>query len=222
MSPAPPQPTLYSFRRCPYAIRARLAIKASGVSVALREIVLRAKPPEMLHLSPKGTVPVLHLPSGEVIDQSLDIMRWALCQHDPQGWLAQAQHPAFDHLIELNDTHFKRLLDGYKYPGRHEALNSMQCRDLALESVLQPLEDLLHAQAAMHPQAQLLGPHPSLVDMALLPFIRQFAQVDADWFQQAPLPALRAWLHAHLNSPLFACVMIKCPVWHSGAPEFMF
>ena len=188
-------PVLYSFRRCPYAIRARLALKASGLPVVVREIVLRDKPAEMLALSPKGTVPVLHLPDGSVIDQSLDIMRWALAQHDPQGWLSAAPEPDVQHWTTLNDIAFKPLLDRYKYPERHPEHPASHWRDQGVETLLAPME------ARLQGQPQLLGPHVSLADMALLPFVRQFAQVDAAWFSQAPLPGVQRWLAEHLASP---------------------
>lgn len=201
--------TLYSFRRCPYAIRARLAIRASSINVVLREVALRSKPPEMLAISPKGTVPVLQLPSGKVIEQSLDIMRWALAQHDPQGWLSHDKADDAQALIDTNDGPFKRLLDAYKYPDRHPQHPAHHYRDEAIAQLLAPMNTRLQHHA------QLMDDNTHLVDMALLPFIRQFAQVDADWFAQAPLPALQRWLHAHLSSPLFDSVMNKYPVWSS-------
>ncbi len=209
-------PVLYSFRRCPYAIRARLALKASGTPVALREVVLRSKPAELLAASPKGTVPVLQLPDGTVIDQSLDIMRWALSQHDPHGWLQAAAAPEALHWITLNDVAFKPLLDRYKYPERHPERSAAQWRDQGIETLLGPMNDRLVQST------QLLGERVSLVDMALLPFVRQFAQVDADWFAQAPLPGLQRWLQAHLATPLFESVMAKHSPWVSGAPEVLF
>jgi len=112
-------PILYSFRRCPYAMRARLAIAYSGIKLELREIVLRNKPEEMLAISPKGTVPVLQLPSGEVIDESIDIMRWALAQHDPNDWYSEPYIPAIESLITQNDESFKPWLDRYKYADRY-------------------------------------------------------------------------------------------------------
>lgn len=196
-------PTLYTFRRCPYAIRARLAIAASGVLVQQQEVALRHKPPEMLALSPKGTVPVLHTADGQVIDQSLDIMRWALQQHDPRGWLDQADAPESLALIALNDGPFKQALDRYKYPERHPDQPAAHWREQGVATLLADLEQRLQA----HPQ--LLGDRVGLVDMALLPFVRQFAKVDEAWFAQAPLPALRQWLYQHLSDPLFESVMQK-------------
>lgn len=208
----PRLPILYSFRRCPYAIRARLGLQAAGLSVDLREVALKDKPPEMLALSPKGTVPVLQLPDGHVLAQSLDIMRWALGQHDPQGWLQGADDTDSCHWIDLNDGPFKRLLDAYKYPHRHPEQSAMAWRDEAVALMLAPMD------ARLSQQPQLQGPTPRLADMALLPFVRQFAQVDAAWFQQAPLPALRRWLDEHLSTPAFEAVMHKTPSWHLPRP----
>jgi len=199
----PTAPLLYTFRRCPYAIRARLAIAASGVVVQQEEVALKAKPAAMLAISPKGTVPVLQLPSGEVIDQSLAIMRWALAQHDPHGWLEGADTPEAQALIAQNDGPFKRLLDAWKYPERHPAQPQSAWRDQAVADVLAPLD------ARWRDTPQLLSEHPTLVDMALLPFVRQFAMVDAAWWAQAPLPALKGWLAGHVASALFQGVMAK-------------
>jgi glutathione S-transferase len=197
----PALPILYSFRRCPYAIRARLALHVAGMPIEQREVVLRNKPAHLLAISPKGTVPVLQLPDGRVIEQSLDIMHWALAQHDPQGWLAHGDAQQAQHLLDTNDGPFKRLLDAYKYPERHPERTAAQYRDEAVDTVLAPLE----ARLQQHPQ--LMGDRIHLVDMALLPFVRQFAKVDAHWFDQAPLPALRHWLQTHLSSHLFEAVM---------------
>jgi glutathione S-transferase len=199
----PSLPILYTFRRCPYAIRARLAIQVAGIAVEKREVVLRDKPPHLLAISPKGTVPVLLLPNGQVLEQSLDIMRWALAQHDPQGWLAHGDPQQAQELLDTNDGPFKRLLDAYKYPERHPQRTATQYRDESVDTLLAPLDTRLQQHA------QLLGDQVHLVDMALLPFVRQFAQVDAAWFAQAPLPALRHWLQTHVHSPLFEQVMHK-------------
>ncbi|MET0519605.1 MAG: glutathione S-transferase N-terminal domain-containing protein [Burkholderiaceae bacterium] len=206
----PPIPVLYSFRRCPYAMRARLALAEAGVAVETREIVLRDKPAALLAASPKGTVPVLVLPGGEVLEQSLDIMRWALHGNDPAGWLTAAPEPRQQALIALNDEQFKPLLDRYKYPQRFPEAAAAAYRDAALALMLAPLERALAAHA------HLLGPDCSLADIAVLPFVRQFAAVDAAWFeQQAPLPALRAWLRRLLDTPLFEAAMVKRPPWQA-------
>jgi glutathione S-transferase len=211
-----PLPVLYTFRRCPYAIRARLALKASGVKVEWREVVLRAKPAEMLAISPKGTVPVLQLPDGQVLEQSLDIMRWALHQHDPLGWLSAAPEARVQAWTDLNDGPFKALLDRYKYPERHPERSAAEWRDEAVALMLKPMD------TALQGHAQLLADAASLADMALLPFVRQFAQVDAAWFEQAPLPHLQGWLAAHLASPLFESVMGKLAPWSPDQAPVVF
>ena len=212
-----PLPILYSFRRCPYAMRARAALIASGVTVELREVELRDKSSAMLAASPKGSVPVLVLPDGEVIDESWDIMLWALKQHDPQAWSgndgchSQAALP----LVTENDTTFKHNLDRYKYPERFPGQPQSAYRS-AGEQFLQQLEQRLCATPC------LLGETFTLADAALLPFVRQFAAVDADWFSAAPYPALRAWLEKFTSSELFALVMRKFPVWQPGNEPVIF
>lgn len=191
---------LYSFRRCPYAMRARLALRYAGVPVRIVEVSLRAKPAEMLALSPKGTVPVLSV-EGEVIDESLAIMQWALARHDPDDWLLQGD-PAVLALIAENDQGFKYHLDRYKYAERYPQFPMEHYRAEG-ETFLQKLEGLLADRA------YLLADHPSLADMALAPFVRQFAHVDRDWFASAPYPGLQRWLDAFLQSPLFIGVMAK-------------
>jgi glutathione S-transferase len=204
MSPTVPRPLLYSFRRCPYAMRARLALHQAGITVTLAEVALRDKPAALLAISPKGTVPVLQLPDGTVLEQSLDIMRWALAQHDPQGWLTQAPLDAMLTLIGRNDGPFKAALDHYKYPERNPDQTREATRAHALALHLLPLE----AQLAHAPY--LFGAQASLADMALLPFVRQFAQVDRAWWDgAAPLPRLRDWLQGLTNTALFQQVMAK-------------
>jgi len=196
-------PLLYSFRRCPYAIRARLALRQAGIAYDLREVVLRDKPPELLALSPKGTVPVMCLPDGRVLEQSLDIMLWALGENDPQGWLSQAPLAASLALIARNDMQFKPLLDRYKYPERHPEATQAAWREQAVAEMLTGLEQRLQSNA------YLLAPLPCLADMAILPFIRQFAQVDRAWWDGCELAALRQWLDTLTRSPLFEAVMAK-------------
>ena len=191
---------LYSFRRCPYAMRARLALRYSGVCVRIIEVSLKAKPAEMLALSPKGTVPVLSV-NGEVIDESLAIMQWALAQHDPDNWRLQGD-PSVLALIDENDQGFKYHLDRYKYAERYPE-HPMEHYRAEGEVFLQKLERLLEDRA------YLLAHHPSLADMAMAPFVRQFAHVDRDWFARAPYPRLQRWLEAFLQSPLFIGVMAK-------------
>ena len=191
---------LYSFRRCPYAMRARLALRYSGVCVRIIEVSLKAKPAEMLALSPKGTVPVLSV-NGVVIDESLAIMQWALAQHDPDDWRLQGD-PSVLALIDENDQGFKYHLDRYKYAERYPE-HPMEHYRAEGEVFLQKLEGLLADRA------YLLAHHPSLADLALAPFVRQFAHVDRDWFARAPYPRLQRWLEAFLQSPLFIGVMAK-------------
>ena len=189
---------LYSFRRCPYAMRARMALRYSGVPLSIVEVSLKAKPAEMLAASPKATVPVLVCAEGSVIEQSLDIMHWALARHDPDNWL----QPGCAALIEENDTRFKMLLDRYKYAIRYPEHPMEYYRAQGAE-FLQRLEDVLARSA------YLAGPALSLADVALAPFVRQFAHVDRDWFEQAPYPRLNAWLERFLASELFSSVMKK-------------
>jgi glutathione S-transferase len=184
-------------------MRARLALQYAGIRVQIHEVQLRAKPPELLRLSPKGTVPVLLLPSGEVLEQSADIMFWALAQADPQGWRRAELDGDSLAWLALNDGPFKQLLDRYKYPDRHPQATQQQWRAEAETLMLAALEQRLCSRVF------LLGASPSWLDLALLPFIRQFAGVDAAWFESAPYPALRGWLQAWLASDLFLAIMAK-------------
>ncbi len=196
--------TLYSFRRCPYAMRARMALRYSGVAVDIVEVSLKAKPAEMLALSSKGTVPVLSV-DGEVIDESLAIMRWALAQHDPQDWLLEADpvgQACIAELIEQNDQVFKVHLNRYKYAERYPE-QPMEVYRAEGEVFLRRLDVLLEGRD------YLLAEHPSLADVALMPFVRQFAHVDREWFAQTPHVRLQAWLQRFLLSDLFISVMQK-------------
>lgn len=200
---APTLPVLYSFRRCPYAIRARIALRYAGVPVAVHEAALREKPAAVLAASPKGTVPVLVTPHGQVIDQSLGIMNWALQQNDPEDWLVGSDTDTALYWIVLNDETFKPLLDRYKYSGRHPELTPAEHRSRAMNALIRPLD------AQLQETQWLLGPHISMVDVALFPFVRQFAGVDKAWFDAQPLPALHHWLRSWLDSRLFCDVMEK-------------
>lgn len=197
-------PILYSYRRCPYAMRARMALYYSGIETEIREIVLKQKPAQMLALSPKGTVPVLVLEDGAVIDESLDIMRWALARHDPQGWLQDEALNAV--LIAENDGSFKQALDRYKYAVRFPE-HPAEVYRAAGERFLAALEIRLRQHA------NLLGDAPRLADVAIFPFVRQFAGVDPAWWETASYPALRAWLTGWTSSSLFEHVMRKHEVW---------
>ena len=192
--------TLYSFRRCPYAMRARMALRYCGVPVEIVEVSLKAKPAEMLAISPKGTVPVLNA-DGRVIDESLEIMRWALAQNDPQDWLLSGDARVAE-LIEANDQVFKVHLNRYKYAERYPE-QPMEVYRAEGEMFLRRLEELLERRD------YLLTDHPSLADIALLPFVRQFAHVDREWFAQTPYVRLQAWLQRFLESELFTSIMKK-------------
>ncbi len=203
---------LYSFRRCPYAIRARMALHVAGIVVEIREVALRDKPPSLRALSPKATVPVLRLPDGSVLEESLDILLWALRQHDPLAWLATVQDDTVRHWVSRNDEDFKPLLDRYKYAPRHPELSQSQHRERALHAFVNPLETCLAAQPFV------CGAQPGWADVALFPFVRQFAMVEPAWFDQvATLAALRRWLNVWRDSAWFAAVMARQPVWAEPA-----
>ncbi|EER60517.1 Glutathione S-transferase domain protein [Acidovorax delafieldii 2AN] len=210
-------PVLYSFRRCPYAMRARLALAVSGQLCELREVVLKNKPQGLLQVSPKATVPVLVLPSGQVLEQSLDIMRWALARHDPAGWLtpSNSTEAAMLALVAQCDGPFKQALDCCKYPSRYPEADTALARTQAVEW-LRGLEALL----ARHPF--LCGDHAALTDMAIAPFVRQFAGIDGSWWNAQPWPHLQAWLAQWQASSLFEGVMHKLPAWVDGTEGVLF
>jgi glutathione S-transferase len=205
-----PLPILYSFRRCPYAMRARMGLLSSGTAVEIREIVLRAKPAEMIAASPKATVPVLVLPGGTVIDESLDIMRWALALGDPEHWLAGDDAA----LIAANDGAFKYHLDRYKYPERHGS-GPVAHREAGLAM----LADL---DARLTSCGWLGGGRCGLADIAIFPFVRQFAATDRAWFDAQPLLALQAWLAALIGSTLFERAMVRLKPWAAGDTAVLF
>ena len=207
-------PVLYSFRRCPYAIRARMTLYYSGVQVELREVVLRDMPRELLACSPKATVPVLVLPDGAVLEESRDIMEWALAQHDPDQWQPPPGSPeaaAARELIAVNDLEFKPQLDRYKYAERYPQHPQTWYRSQG-ERFLDDLD-----QRLTH-HAWLLGDRISIADIAIFPFIRQFALVDRAWFDASARLRLRNWLDGLLQAGLFTAVMHKYPPWRSGEP----
>ncbi|MET0540359.1 MAG: glutathione S-transferase [Variovorax sp.] len=217
MPSAPTLPVLYSFRRCPYAMRARFALAASGSRCELREVVLRHKPPELSAASPKATVPVLVDVDGIVLDQSLDIMLWTLRRHDPLAWLRPETGDLQEMLalVALCDGDFKLQLDRYKYPNRFEGADAGAHR-LHGAHYLSELNERLGGTRF------LFGAWPALADMAIAPFVRQFAQTDIGWFEAQPWPALRAWLDALTASPLWRDAMQKYPAWRSGEPGIVF
>ncbi|VAW89450.1 Probable glutathione S-transferase [hydrothermal vent metagenome] len=210
-------PVLYSFRRCPYAIRARLALRASGIQVLLREVILADKPEALRQLSDKATVPVLVVDLTQVVDESLGIMMWALRQHDPDGWLVKDTTlvAESERLISVNDVEFKLSLDRYKYADRFPEHPLAFYRAQA-ERFLTVLEVKLTSSP------YLLSERPTLADMAIFPFIRQFANVDKVWFEKSPYPHLQAWLSGLLVLPLFTGVMDKYVQWQPDDPVVLF
>ena len=207
-------PILYSFRRCPYAMRARLAIAVSGQTCALREVVLRNKPPEMIQASPKGTVPIMLLPTGHVLEESLEIMHWALKKSDPEGWLAPLNEASDDinTLISENDGLFKENLDRYKYPTRYNISDPLHYRS---QGVL--FLEKLNTRLIKTPY--LCGYSFTFADAAILPFVRQFANNDRKWFDALSLSGVQNWLQSILESERFLNMMLKYPVWKSGMNE---
>ena len=201
-------------------MRARLALAISSVPYELREVVLKSKPAELLATSPKGTVPVLVLPSGRVIDESLDIMRWALEQHDPDGWLKNGPIDDTLAIIDGNDGKFKHALDRYKYPNRFPQESSGDAKSFADEQRNNAAHWLSELQLRLSRDLNhdwLFGHQASLSDMAILPFVRQFAHTDAAWFAQQPWPQLHAWLARFESSALFEGVMGKHVPWQKAA-----
>lgn len=216
-------PVLYSFRRCPYAMRARLAIVAAGLNVEIRELVLRAKPAHMLEISPKGTVPVLWLQDGTVIDESLDVMNWAAGKGFPADWLVlnAEQQQQCDEWIALLDGEFKRNLDRYKYPHRYHT-NDHTCDPIehraVCEKILAQWNSVLEQQGPF-----LFGSQPSFADYAILPFIRQFRIADEAWFDTVPgYDALKRWLSAFLESNVLERAMAKYSPWQPGDTPLTF
>lgn len=207
------RPYVWSFRRCPFAIRARLAIDVAGVDVEYREIKLREKPAEMLAESPKGTVPVCTLPSGQVIDESLDIMRWALAQNDPDGWLARDDDEgiSIERWVELGEA-FKPHLDRYKYANRFPE-DTHAATALACRTHLTKLDEQL--RGTVH----LVGMRFTLADAALFPFVRQFHFSNTGQLDEWNLDALKRWLELHLASERFARVMVKHEQWTPATPD---
>lgn len=208
-------PRLYSFRRCPYAMRARLALLFAELPVELREIVLKNKPSQMLAISPKGTVPVLQLPEGRVIEESREIMIWALEQNDQQGLLDAKLIKQANDLLDKNDHEFKHWLDHYKYADRYPEMSQAEYQERG-EVFLQSLETLLNKNA------YLLGDSISIADIGIMPFVRQFAHVDRDVFYGLPYPKLQRWLQDWLEHPLFKQAMTKFDPWQEGDEVIIF
>ena len=233
---------LWSFRRCPYAMRARMALAASEIDITLREVALRNKPPEMLDVSPKGTVPVLQGPYGFVLEESLEIGFWALDLNDPQGWLAPwggrlpegwgegrlgGQHlddplswdgigvPDADTLIGLNDSYFKHHLDRYKYTTRYEGADA-ETHYRAGQVYLRALEQRLQRSMFLH------GERFTFLDAAIFPFVRQFRIADMDRFDEEAPEQVRRWVHGLLSAPVFLRVMEKYTPWLDAGDEYPF
>ncbi|WP_394134452.1 glutathione S-transferase [Aliivibrio fischeri] len=210
-------PILYSLRQCPYAMRARLAILYAGQTVVLRDVDMMNKPKEMLSISPKGTVPVLHF-EDTVIEESVDVMLWALTQSDPRNLLYHhdlLQLPLMLEFIQKSDSEFVQILQKYRAASRYHDDNEMEYRAKCVEW-LSDIEERLSKHAF------IMGESASIVDYALLPFIRQFSRVDKKWYNIAPLPHLRAWLIRHYNDPIFSKAMTIYPKWNRDAEPVIF
>ncbi|MEH6735653.1 MAG: glutathione S-transferase [Shewanella sp.] len=211
-------PVLYSLRNCPYAMRARLAIYASKQQVNLRDLVLSNKPAEMLTVSPKGTVPVLVTTDNQVIDESLSIMLWAFSQTDPDDYVKKATPNALTEMlavIAIFDNEFKGHLEKYRCSKRYHEPSLIEDRQQC-ERYLADLESRL----CQH--SYLMSDQPSLTDLALMPFIRQFARVERQWYLRSPYPKLRQWLNHYLQSRMFSKVMVQNPMWLDSKQEIVF
>ncbi|MCL1127234.1 glutathione S-transferase [Shewanella surugensis] len=211
-------PVLYSLRNCPYAMRARLAIYASGQQVHLRDLVLSNKPAEMLSISAKGTVPVLITTDNLVIDESLSVMLWAFSQTDPDDYLNKTLPNALADmlsLIGLFDNEFKGHLEQYRCAKRYHEPSLIEERQQC-ERYLADLEWRLSQHQF------LMSETPSLVDVALVPFIRQFARVERQWYLHSPYPKLRQWLKTYLQSRMFSKVMAQHPMWLDTKEDVVF
>ncbi len=211
-------PTLYSFRRCPYAMRARMALWIAGITCDLREVKLANKPEAMLQVSPKGTVPVIVQQDGTVLEESLEVMRWALSQNDPEDWLSGDNAD----LIGRNDGPFKHALDRYKYPTRYPDEANGDEDTFRYDHRTKGLLILQQLDQRLGDQKHLCGDTRTLADIAIFPFIRQFANTDRDWFDEQGIPHLQEWLDRHLASDLFAAIMPKYAVWQEGDEPVVF
>lgn len=211
-------PILYSLRNCPYAMRARLAIFKTKQTVLLRDLVLSHKPEEMLAVSPKGTVPVIVLTNGTVIEESLEVMLWALQKADPTDLLDCQQEGALSAMLLLIsefDNDFKTCLEAYKCAKRYQEDNIVECRAVC-QQYIQQLEQRLTAHSF------LMSDKESLADIALIPFIRQFARIERQWYLQSPYPMVRQWLNSYLQSAIFTKVMAKHPLWVDERKDILF
>ena len=208
-------PILYSFRRCPYAMRARMAIHISGQRCELREVLLRDKPPSMLEYSAKGTVPVLILQDGKVIDESLDVIDWALNLNDPDDWQRSKDKEKTKELIKINDGEFKYHLDRYKYSKRYDNEDPEFHRKKCLKFIESINNGLNNSK-------YIFDDNISYADIVLLPFIRQFRIADIEWFDSLPYDNLKKWLSSFLNSSLLNSIMKKYDLWKEGDKSIVF
>ena len=208
-------PILYSFRRCPYAMRARMAIHISGQKCELREVLLRDKPPSMLQYSAKGTVPVLILQDGKVIDESLDVIDWALNINDPDDWQRSKDKEKTKELIKINDGEFKYHLDRYKYSKRYENEDPEFHRKKCLKFIESINNELNNSE-------YIFDDNISYADIVLLPFMRQFRIADMDWFDSLPYDNLKKWLSSFLDSSLLHSIMKKYDLWKEGDKSIVF
>lgn len=214
-------PIFWSFRRCPYAMRARLAVKSSGTAVLLREIMLRDKPADFIAASQKATVPVLVQADGTILDESRDIMFWALSKADPEGWLEGADTDRLNAYLDRLDGPFKTDLDRYKYASRYAASDAEKA-ELALHHRTQGAAFLAELDMILAKQPALSGQKLGLMDFATLPFVRQFRIADEGWFDTQDWPALHPWLQAFLASARFAAIMEKYAPWQEGEAGIAF
>lgn len=204
-------PVLYSYHRCPYCMRAHMALFNSGIKVELREVDINNMPEEAASISPKATVPILVFNDGTFIDESWDIVKWALAQNDPDNWLGKDNAYLLDAemLVETNDFSFKEDLDHYKdsdhYPQQRDQDYRQACEEFLLE-----LEDMLSDSQ------YLLSDAMSLADIGVFPFILQFSQVDKEWFVQSPYPRVQHWLNRIIGSSLFQHIFQKHKIWRPG------
>ena len=208
-------PILYSFRRCPYAMRARMAIHISGQKCELREVLLRDKPPSMIEYSAKGTVPVLILQDGKVIDESLDVIDWALNLNDPDDWQRSKDTKKTKELIKINDVEFKYHLDRYKYSKRYDNEDPEFHRKKCLKFIESVNNELNNSK-------YIFDDNISYADIVLLPFIRQFRIADIEWFDSLPYDNLKKWLSSFLNSSLLNSIMKKYDLWKEGDKSIVF
>jgi glutathione S-transferase len=212
------KPILYSLQNCPYAMRARMGLLLAKQPVMLRPIDLKNKPQDMLIVSPKGTVPVLVLDQDNIIDESLDIMIWALQQSDPQNLLYSHAPDTYKNMMSLIDEHdnqFTHFLSQYKQAKRYHKTSEQVDRERC-ETFITRIERRLNEHVF------IMGDKPSLIDFAILPFIRQIAKVDRRWYRQAPYPKLQQWLNNHLQSRLYAKAMVKHPLWLQTNENILF